>query len=105
MIIGDRQTGKTSLALDMILSQKLNNTKTQDVKEKVICVYVAIGQKQSTVRNVLRTLSAKGAMDYTIVVSATASDTAAMQYLAPYAGCAIGEYFRDQGKKVFLMTL
>src|SRR6266567_3074753 len=86
LIIGDRQTGKTALAIDTIINQKGLN---------VICVYVAIGQKRSTVAQVVKTFEENGAMDYTVVVSASASDPAPMQYLAPYAGCAIGEYFRD----------
>jgi len=86
LIIGDRQTGKTAVALDTIINQKGQN---------VICVYVAIGQKRSTVAQVVKTLEEYGAMEYTIVVSASASDPAPMQYLAPYAGCSIGEYFRD----------
>jgi F-type H+-transporting ATPase subunit alpha len=86
LIIGDRQTGKTALAIDTIINQKGLD---------VICVYVAIGQKRSTVAQVVKTLEENGAMDYTVVVSASASDPAPMQYLAPYAGCAIGEYFRD----------
>jgi F-type H+-transporting ATPase subunit alpha len=86
LIIGDRQTGKTAIALDTILNQKGGD---------VICIYVAIGQKRSTVAQVVKTLQDYGAMDYTIVVSASASDPAPMQYLAPYSGCAIGEYFRD----------
>jgi F-type H+-transporting ATPase subunit alpha len=89
LIIGDRQTGKTAVALDAIINQKGQN---------VICVYVAIGQKRSTVAQVVKTLQEYGAMDYTIVVSASASDPAPMQYVAPYAGCAIAEYFRDNGK-------
>jgi len=89
LIIGDRQTGKTAVALDTIINQKGGD---------VICVYVAIGQKRSTVAQVVKTLEDYGAMDYTIVVAATASDPAPMQYLAPYSGCAIGEYFRDGGK-------
>jgi F-type H+-transporting ATPase subunit alpha len=86
LIIGDRQTGKTAIALDAIINQKGGD---------MICVYVAIGQKRSTVAQVVKTLEDHGAMDYTIVVSASASDPAPMQYLAPFAGCAIGEYFRD----------
>jgi len=86
LIIGDRQTGKTAVALDTIINQKGQN---------VICIYVAIGQKRSTVAQVIKTLQEYGAMEYTVVVSASASDPAPMQYLAPYAGCAIGEYFRD----------
>jgi F-type H+-transporting ATPase subunit alpha len=89
LIIGDRQTGKTAVALDTIINQKGQN---------VICVYVAIGQKRSTVAQVVKTLEENGAMEYTIVVSASASDPAPMQYLAPYAGCAIGEYFRDTNR-------
>ena len=91
LIIGDRQTGKTAVAIDTIINQK---------GKDVICVYVAIGQKASTVAQVVKTLEEFGAMDYTIVVSATASDPAAMQFLAPYAGAAIGEYFRDSGRHV-----
>src|ERR687887_283581 len=91
LIIGDRQTGKTAVALDTIINQK---------GKDVICIYVAVGQKASTVAQVIKTLEDFGAMDYSIVVSATASDPAAMQYLAPYAGAAIGEYFRDRGQHV-----
>jgi F-type H+/Na+-transporting ATPase subunit alpha len=91
LIIGDRQTGKTAVALDAIINQK---------GKDVICIYVAIGQKASTVAQVIKTLDDFGAMDYSIVVSATASDPAAMQFLAPYAGAAIGEYFRDSGRHV-----
>ena len=89
LIIGDRQTGKTAVAVDAIINQK---------GKDVICIYVAIGQKSSTVKQVVKKLEEAGAMDYTIVVSATASDPAAMQFLAPYAGVAIGEYFRDNGR-------
>jgi len=89
LIIGDRQTGKTAIALDAIINQKGGD---------MICIYVAIGQKRSTVAQVVRTLEEYGAMDYTIVVSASASDPAPMQYLAPYSGCAIGEYFRDSSR-------
>ena len=89
LIIGDRQTGKTAVALATIINQKGKN---------LICVYVAIGQKASTVANVVRQLTEHGAMDYTIVVAATASDTAALQYIAPYAGATMGEYFRDRGQ-------
>ena len=88
LIIGDRQTGKTAIALDTIINQKGQN---------VICIYVAIGQKRSTVAQVVKTLEDFGAMEYSIVVAATASDPAPMQYIAPYAGCAMGEYFRDKG--------
>jgi F-type H+-transporting ATPase subunit alpha len=89
LIIGDRQTGKTAVAVDTIINQK---------GKDVICIYVAIGQKASTVAQVVRTLQEYGAMDYTIVIKATASDPAAMQFLAPYSGAAMGEYFRDKGK-------
>src|ERR1700750_172009 len=89
LIIGDRQTGKTAVAVDAIINQKGQN---------VVCIYNAIGQKQSTVAQVVRTLEDAGAMEYTIVVKATASDPAAMQYLAPYSGAAMGEYFRDRGQ-------
>ena len=92
--IGDRQTGKTAIAIDTILNQK---------GEDVICIYVAIGQKKSTVAQLVQNLEDKGAMDYTIVVSATASDVAPLQYIAPYAGCAIGEYFMYQGKDVLIV--
>ena len=91
LIIGDRQTGKTAVALDTIINQK---------GKDVICIYVAIGQKRSTVAQVVKTLEDAGAMDYSIVVSASASDPAPMQFLAPYSGCAIGEYFRDNGRHV-----
>jgi F-type H+-transporting ATPase subunit alpha len=91
LIIGDRQTGKTTIALDTIINQK---------GQDVICIYVAIGQKRSTVANVVDTLKKNGAMDFTVVVSATASELAPLQYIAPYSGCAIGEYFLAQGKDV-----
>lgn len=94
LIIGDRQTGKTAIAIDTILNQK---------EEDVICVYVAIGQKKSTVAQIVQTLENKGAMDYTIVVSATASDPAPVQYIAPYAGCAMAEEFMEQGKDVLII--
>lgn len=94
LIIGDRQTGKTAIAIDTILNQK---------EEDVICIYVAIGQKKSTVAQLVQVLENKGAMDYTIVVSATASDVAPLQYIAPYAGCAMGEHFMYQGKHVLII--
>ena len=94
LIIGDRQTGKTTIATDTIINQKGQN---------VICIYVAIGQKRSTVAQVVESLSAAGAMDYTIVVSATASELAPLQYIAPYSGCAMGEYFMAQGKDVLIV--
>ena len=94
LIIGDRQTGKTAVAIDAIINQK----NTQDTDAPVFCVYVAIGQKASTVASLVSELEAQGAMEYTIVVAANASDPAPMQYIAPYAGCAMGEFFRDNGQ-------
>jgi F-type H+-transporting ATPase subunit alpha len=96
LIIGDRQTGKTALIVDTFINQKAANAGT-DEKKKLYCIYVAIGQKRSTVAQLVRTLEEQGVMQYCIVVAATASDPAPMQYLAPYAGCAMGEYFRDNG--------
>ena len=96
LIIGDRQTGKTAIALDTILNQKPLNA-TGDEKIKLYCVYVAIGQKRSTVAQFVKVLEENGALDYSIVVAATASDPAPMQFLAPFAGCTMGEYFRDNG--------
>ena len=94
LIIGDRQTGKTAVAIDAIINQKY----THETDNPVYCVYVAIGQKASTVASLVSELEAQGAMEYTIVVAANASDPAPMQYIAPYAGCAMGEYFRDNGQ-------
>ncbi|MDF2883638.1 MAG: atpA [Clostridiaceae bacterium] len=94
LIIGDRQTGKTALVIDTILNQKGKNVK---------CIYVAIGQKQSTVAHIVNDLTQMGAMDYTIVVSSTASDSAPLQYLAPYSGCSIGEYFMNKGEDVLIV--
>ncbi|MNM43572.1 ATP synthase subunit alpha [compost metagenome] len=94
LIIGDRQTGKTALALDAIINQR---------GKDVICIYVAIGQKQSTVAHIVNTLTEMGSMDYTIVVTSTASDSAPLQYLAPYAGCSMGEYFMNKGKDVLIV--
>ena len=98
LIIGDRQTGKTAIAIDAIINQK-----NIPESERCICIYVAVGQKQSTVAQVVKTLTDFGAMDYTVVVSATASDPASLLYIAPYAGCAIGEYFMWQGKDVLIV--
>ena len=94
LIIGDRQTGKTAVAIDTIINQKGGD---------VICIYVAVGQKRSTVAQVVKTLEDNGAMDYSIVVAATASDPAPMQYMAPYAGCAMGEFFRDSKRHALLI--
>jgi len=99
LIIGDRQTGKTSIAVDAILNQRTNFLEGKPV----YCIYVAIGQKASTVASILNTLQEKGAMEYTVVVSATASDPAAMQYFAPFSGAAIGEYFRDTGRHALVI--
>ncbi|KAK8767445.1 hypothetical protein V5799_005775 [Amblyomma americanum] len=96
LIIGDRQTGKTAIAIDAIINQKRFNEGT-DEKKKLYCIYVAIGQKRSTVAQIVKRLTSADAMKYTIIVSATASDAAPLQYLAPYSGCAMGEYFRDNG--------
>src|SRR6187549_3812706 len=96
LIIGDRQTGKTAVAIDTILNQKAINASTNE-SEKLYCIYVAIGQKRSTVAQIVKTLEERGALDYTIIVSATASEPAPLQYLAPFAGCAMGEWFRDNG--------
>jgi F-type H+-transporting ATPase subunit alpha len=94
LIIGDRQTGKTAVAIDTIINQK---------GKDLFCVYVAIGQKASTVKNVIRKLEENGAMEYTVVVAATASESAAMQYIAPYSGCTMGEYFRDRGQDALII--
>ena len=97
LIIGDRQTGKTAVIIDTIINQKVNNA-SGDTKKALICIYVAIGQKRSTVAQLVRTLEENGALQYSIVVAATASDPAPMQFLAPYTGCTMGEYFRDSGQ-------
>tara|TARA_B100000941_G_scaffold289381_1_gene268254 strand:- start:839 stop:2365 length:1527 start_codon:yes stop_codon:yes gene_type:complete len=102
LIIGDRQTGKTALAVDTIINQKSIN-ESEDEKKKLYCVYVAIGQKRSTVAQIVKTLEDAGAMKYTTVVSATASDSAPLQFLAPYTGCTIGEYFRDNGMHALII--
>ncbi|MEI7981301.1 MAG: F0F1 ATP synthase subunit alpha [Bacteroidota bacterium] len=99
LIIGDRQTGKTAIAIDTIINQKEFHARG----ETVFCIYVAIGQKGSTVANIVKTLEEKGAMEYTVVVSATASDPAAMQFYAPFAGAAIGEFFRDTGRSALII--
>lgn len=102
LIIGDRQTGKTAVAIDTIINQKSVNA-GNDESRKLYCIYVAIGQKRSTVAQVVKTLTDAGAMDYTVVVAATASDPAPLQFLAPYTGCAIGEYFRDNGMHAIII--
>ena len=102
LIIGDRQTGKTAVAIDAIINQKSIN-ESDDEKKKLYCVYVAIGQKRSTVAQIVKTLEDAGAMKYTTVVAATASDAAPLQFLAPYTGCTIGEYFRDNGMHALII--
>eukprot|EP00741_Cyanophora_paradoxa_P009364 tig00000144_g9070.t1 len=102
LIIGDRQTGKTAIALDTILNQKFLNEGT-DEKKKLYCIYVAVGQKRSTVAQIVKVLEQNGAMKYSIVVAATASDAAPLQFLAPYTGAAMGEYFRDNGKHALII--
>jgi proton translocating ATP synthase F1 alpha subunit len=102
LIIGDRQTGKTAIAVDTFLNQRDVN-QTQDESKKLYCVYVAVGQKRSTVAQIVNTFTQAGAMDYTIVVAATASDPAPLQFLAPYSGCAMGEYFRDNGMHALIV--
>merc|ERR1712093_753869 len=102
LIIGDRQTGKTAIAIDTILNQK----KAHDLglkKDKLFCIYVSVGQKRSTVAQIVKVLEENGAMDYTIVVAATASDSAPLQFLAPYVGCSMGEYFRDNGMHALIV--
>jgi len=102
LIIGDRQTGKTAIAIDTIINQKKFND-AEDEKKKLYCIYVAVGQKRSTVAQLVKRLTDADAMKYTIVVSATASDAAPLQYLSPYSGCAMGEYFRDNGKHALII--
>lgn len=97
MIIGDRQTGKTAIAIDTIINQKKSFDDESLASKRLYCIYVAIGQKRSTVANIVKTLRENDALRYTIIVAATASDAAPLQFLAPYSGCAIGEYFRDNG--------
>ena len=97
LIIGDRQTGKTAIIIDTILNQKKLNDAAANDSEKLFCIYVAIGQKRSSVAQIVKTLEEKGALEYTIVVAATASEPAPIQFLAPYTGCTMGEYFRDRG--------
>ena len=103
LVIGDRQTGKTAICIDTILNQKPVNDAAKDDSETLFCVYVAIGQKRSTVAQVVKTLEERGALDYTVVVAATASEPAPLQYLAPYTGATIGEYFRDNGMHALII--
>jgi proton translocating ATP synthase F1 alpha subunit len=105
LIIGDRQTGKTAVAMDAILCQKqfFDSDDPDSVGKRLFCIYVAVGQKRSTVAQLAKTLEEKGAMKYSVIVAATASDAAPLQFLAPYAGCAIGEYFRDNGQHALII--
>lgn len=102
LVIGDRQTGKTAIAIDTIINQKEIN-KSNDESKKLYCIYVAIGQKRSSVAQIVKTLEEAGALEYTIVVAATASDPAPLQFLAPYTGCTMGEYFRDNGMHALII--
>lgn len=103
LIIGDRKTGKTAIAIDTILNQKENNKRAKSDKEKVFCIYVAIGQKRSSIAHLMQKLEEKGALEYTVIVAATSSEPAPLQYLAPYTGCAIAEYFRDNGMHALII--
>jgi F-type H+-transporting ATPase subunit alpha len=103
LIIGDRQTGKTAICIDTILNQKATNDAAKSDKDKLFCVYVAIGQKRSTVAQVVKVLEERGALDYTIIVAATASEPAPLQYLAPFTGCTMGEWFRDNGMHALII--
>ncbi len=103
LIIGDRQTGKTAIAIDTIINQKASFQDGGDVNKRLYCIYVAVGQKRSTVANVVKVLRDQGALQYSIIVAATASEAAPLQFLAPYSGCAIGEYFRDNGMHALII--
>merc|ERR1712167_152951 len=102
LIIGDRQTGKTAIAVDCIINQKKAHA-ADDMVKKLYCIYVAVGQKRSTVANIVKILNNEGAMHYSCVVAATASEAAPLQFLAPYSGCAVGEYFRDNGMHALII--
>jgi len=102
LIIGDRQTGKTAIAIDCIINQK-KAFQANDAEKSLYCIYCAVGQKRSTVANIVRVLQQSGSMDYSCVIAATASEAAPLQFLAPYSGCAIGEYFRDNGKHALII--
>ena len=103
LVIGDRQTGKTAVILDAILNQGRFNNTAKDESQKLYCVYVAIGQKRSTVAQFVKTLEENNAMQYSIVVAATASEAAPLQYIAPFTGCTMGEWFRDNGKHALII--
>merc|ERR1719240_2343194 len=102
LIIGDRQTGKTAIAIDCIINQK-KAFQANDPEKSLYCIYCAVGQKRSTVANIVRVLQQNGSMDYSCVIAATASEAAPLQFLAPYSGCAIGEFFRDNGKHALII--
>ena len=102
LIIGDRQTGKTAIAIDCIINQGAA-FKANDHSKSLYCIYCAVGQKRSTVANIVRVLQQHGSMDYSCVIAATASEAAPLQFLAPYSGCAIGEFFRDNGKHALII--
>jgi len=104
LIIGDRQTGKTAIAVDAIINQRtINNDKNETNEDKLVCIYVAVGQKRSTVLQIINTLTEENALNYSIIVAATAGDSASLQFLAPYAGCAMGEFFRDNGQHALII--
>jgi len=104
LIIGDRQTGKTAIAVDAIINQRtINNDKNETNENKLVCIYVAVGQKRSTVLQIINTLTEENALNYSIIVAATAGDSASLQFLAPYAGCAMGEFFRDNGQHALII--
>merc|ERR1712216_883513 len=103
LIIGDRQTGKTAIALDTIINQKPGFAAGAPEADKLYCIYVAVGQKRSTVAQIVKNLDAEGCMEYTSIVTATASDAAPMQFLAPFTGAAIGEHFRDNGRHALII--
>jgi len=104
LIIGDRQTGKTAIAVDAIINQRtVNNDKAETAENKLVCIYVAVGQKRSTVLQIINTLNEENALSYSIIVAATAGDSASLQFLAPYAGCAMGEFFRDNGQHALII--
>jgi len=104
LIIGDRQTGKTAIAIDAIINQRnVNNNVNESVDNKLVCIYVAVGQKRSTVLQIINTLNEENALNYSIIVAATAGDSASLQFLAPYAGCAMGEFFRDNGQHALII--
>merc|ERR1712100_952979 len=103
LIIGDRQTGKTAIAIDAIINQKTGFEAGKPEEDRLYCIYVAVGQKRSTVAQIVKTLEDEGCLNFSCVVAATASDAAPLQFLAPYSACAMGEYFRDSGKHALMI--